>query len=88
MFGFLPDIVIFVSKRIMGDNRYIYRLKKFEKAIADLCCRFESVKIAILHKTARELAFSEIVDFRTLYKNYSHQSFFIKEVALDWLLKA
>ena len=62
-------------------------LKRFEKVIADLCNRYKTIKIAILHKKARELAFSDIAEFSTSNQNYSHHSFLIREAAIKWLLK-
>ena len=72
-----------------SDVEYSFRpaqLKKFVEAITDFCTYFETVKIATVHTNARGLAFSEVIRSNISNKNFSQQSFFIREAALKWLL--
>ena len=62
------------------------QLKELVKATTDFCNYFKSVKIAIVHTQARGLAFSEVIRSKISNKNFSQQSFFIREDALKWLL--
>jgi hypothetical protein len=64
-----------------------FELQKMDKTIADLCSRFESVKLVRVQTKPNETAISKLVYYRKCPLNYSTRIFVSEINAIEWLLE-
>jgi len=78
-----------LSDATKAEYQFSYQdLHRSDKAIEGLSCRFNSVKIAVVHSKPKQQAYSEIVIEKNRIENYNQKTFSVREIAMEWLLKA
>ena len=78
-----------LSDATKAEYQFSYQvLHKSDKAIEGISGRFNSVKIAVVHSKPKQQAYSEIVIEKNRIENYNQKTFSVREIAMEWLLKA